>query len=116
MGYLQLSMSGNILDYNMQLKTGRLYQNSVSELTYSYILLHEVIEVIQSYLRIVNMSVQCNLMQFYVTVLNSLQDWYQEDENIIQQCSDGIIYNAVMESDNYIKPVLFNSPPYARTN
>ena len=55
-------------------------------------------------------------MQFYVTVLNSLQDWYQEDENIIQQCSDGIICNAVMESDNYIKPVLFNSPPYARIN
>ena len=95
----------------MQLKTGRLYQKSVSELTYSYILLHEVIEVIQSLI-----CLYVNLMQFYVTVLNSLQDWYQEDENIIQQCSDGIIYNAVMESDNYIKPVLFNSPPYARTN
>ena len=54
-------------------------------------------------------------MQFYVTVLNSLQDCYQ-DENNIQQCSDGIIDNVVMESDNYISPVIFNSPPYARTS
>ena len=49
-GYEQLSMSGNILDYNIQYSTGRLYQKPVSELTYSYILFHEVIEVIQSYL------------------------------------------------------------------
>ena len=112
MGYLQLSMSGNILDYNIQLRNWQIISKPVSELTYSYILLHEVIEVIQS---LICLYVK-PLMQFYVTVLNSLQDWYQEDENIIQQCSDGIICNAVMESDNYIKPVLFNSPPYARIN